>query len=490
MALLPPLRFGTDGWRGVIARDFTFDRVRLAARAVARALGTTRAGRERLLVAVGYDTRFLSARFAQAVADALSTEHVDVRLTTSFLPTPALAWAVTLLGAQGGIIITASHNPPSYNGLKVRAADGGPASPALTAQIEAEVERLADRRNVRHDPIPPAPVEHAAAGRIELFDPLPRYRQRLGSLVDLDRIGRSRIHVVVDPMYGASRGLLAGLLQERGVETHEIRGEANPWFGGLPPEPLPDHLGELAERVRGLSARWRIGLALDGDGDRLAAIDEGGSYVSPHQIFALLLQHLVTRRGFSGTVVKTVSTTMMIDRLATSYGLRLAVTPIGFKHVAEVIRREPVLMGGEESGGIGVAGHIPERDGILSALLLLECLAVEGKPLGALIDRLEAEVGRHRYRRLDLPAPGWGDRRELERRILGNVPASIDRWRIAEVQSLDGVKMIGEDGSWLLIRPSGTEPVLRLYAEAPTDDQVSRLLDWAKAYVRGLREDV
>ncbi len=475
-----PLRFGTDGWRGVIARDFTFDRVRRAAQAVATALRAMCADRERLLLAVGYDTRFLSDRFAHAAAEALSAEGVDVRLTTSFLPTPVLAWSVPLLGAQGGLIITASHNPPSYNGLKVRAADGGPASSALTATIEAEVERLPDQRHARRDPVRP----------IESFDPLSRYRQRLGSLVDLDRIGRSGVRVVVDPMYGATRGLFAGLLRERGVEAHEIHAEADPWFGGVPPEPMPDHLGELAERVKGLHHGWKIGLAFDGDGDRLAAIDEGGSYVSPHQLFALLLRHLVTRRGFSGTVVKTFSTTTMIDRLGASYGLRLTVTPIGFKHVAEVIRREPVLMGGEESGGIGVAGHIPERDGMLSALLLLECLAVEGEPLGALIDRLEAEVGPHRYRRVDLAMSGAGNRREFERRLLDRAPARIDRWRVKEVQSLDGVKMIGEDGSWLLIRPSGTEPVLRLYAEAPTDDQVSRLLDWATAYVRGLREEV
>ncbi|MGH2668962.1 MAG: phosphoglucomutase/phosphomannomutase family protein, partial [bacterium] len=388
-----PLRFGTDGWRGVIARDFTFDRVRLAARAIAAALRAVGGGQERLLLAVGYDTRFLSDRFAHTVAEALSVEDVDVRLTTSFLPTPVLAWSVTLLGAQGGLIITASHNPPSYSGLKVRTADGGPASTALTAEIEAEAERLTDQRPARRDANTLSSAEHKTGRKIESFNPVPRYVQRLGSLVDFDRIARSGFRVVVDPMYGASRGLLATLLRERGAEAHEIHGGADPWFGGVPPEPTPDHLGELAKRIKGLGHGRKIGLAFDGDGDRLAAIDEGGSYVSPHQIFALLLQHLVTRRGLSGTVVKTFSTSMMIDRLAATYGLRLAVTPIGFKHVAEVIRREPVLMGGEESGGIGIVGHIPERDGILSALLLLECLATEGEPLGTLLARLEATVG-------------------------------------------------------------------------------------------------
>jgi phosphomannomutase len=254
----------------------------------------------------------------------------------------------------------------------------------------------------------------------------------------------------------------------------------NPWFGGLPPEPLPEHLGELAERVKGVVDSRRIGLAFDGDGDRLAAIAEDGSYVTPHQIFALLLRHLVTKRGLSGTVVKTFSTTTMIDRLAAAYGLQLVVTPIGFKHIAEVMRREEVLIGGEESGGIGTAGHIPERDGIVSALLLLEALATEEKPLGALLGELQAEVGPHCYRRSDRGLDRVVDRSELERRILEEPPTVMEGWHLKEVQDLDGVKLVGDDGSWLLIRPSGTEPVLRLYAEAPTDGQVSRLLAWGK----------
>lgn len=470
----PRIRFGTDGWRGVIAGDFTFEGVQLAARAVAATLRASRAEGDRCLVAIGHDTRFLSRRFAQAAADVMGALDVDTCLTTSHVPTPILACAIPVLKAQGGLMVTASHNPPSYNGLKVRTADGGAAPVSLTDQIEAEVRRLLDS--------PGGWAGRAMAPADATFDPLPPYQARLRDLVDMERIGRSRLHVVIDPMYGAAQGIAAGLLRGIGLQVEEIHAELNPWFGGVSPEPLGGSLGALAERVRGLKESRKIGLAFDGDGDRLGAIDETGTFVTPHQIFALLLQHLVIRRGLTGTAIKTFSTTMMIDRLAANHGLPLTVTQIGFKYIAEVMRRVPFLIGGEESGGIGVAGHIPERDGIASALLLLECLATEKKPLGVLVRELEAKVGPHCYRRLDLRLASWKDGWELGRRVGSDPPASIDGWRVKEVQTLDGVKLVGTDGGWLLIRPSGTEPVLRLYAEAPTQDQVSRLLDWAKRY--------
>ncbi len=475
------IRFGTDGWRGVIARDFTFDGVRLAARAIAAAFQAIHPDRHRPLFAVGHDTRFLSPLFALEAAEVLAAEGLDVCVTASHVPTPVLAWSVPLLAAQGGLMITASHNPPSYNGLKVRMADGGPATARLTDQIEAEVRRNAGDPDVRHEAVP-SRVPPTAGGAIGPFDPLPQYCERLRALVNVERITRSRIHVIIDPMYGATQGFVATLLRDFGLDVEEIHAEVNPWFGGVPPEPLPGHLGELVAGMKALGDSRTIGLAFDGDGDRLAAIDENGSYVTPHQIFALLLRHLVTRRGLAGMVVKTFSTTMMIDRLAATYGLPLTVTPIGFKHIAEVIREEPFLIGGEESGGIGVAGHIPERDGILSALLLLEALATEEKTLAALLKGLEAEVGPHFYRRLDLKLAGVEEALEVGRRIGAEPPAGFEGLHVKEVQTLDGVKLVAEDGSWLLMRPSGTEPVLRLYAEAQTVDQVSRLLDWGKAY--------
>lgn len=480
--LTPPrIRFGTDGWRGVIARDFTFEGVRLVASAVAATLRMGHPEGHRFVVVVGHDTRFLSRRFAQTAADALAALGVEVHLTISHVTTPMLACAIPFRNARGGLMVTASHNPPSYNGLKVRIADGGCATTTLTDQVEVEVRRLSGDPGVRPEGTSPS-TDQATVGAIDLFDPLPQYQERLRTLVDMERLARSGIHVVIDPMYGATQGMVAGLLREIGLKVEEIHAEINPGFGGVSPEPLGASLGELSERVRDLNESRKIGLAFDGDGDRLGVIDETGSYVTPHQVFALLLQHLVTRRGLSGTVIKSFSTTTMIDRLTASHGLRLAVTPIGFKHIAEVMRGEPFLIGGEESGGIGFAGHIPERDGIVSALLLLECLATEKKPLGVLLGEMEAKVGPHHYRRIDLQMGRPEDGAELGRRVASDPPAHIDGWRVKEVQTLDGVKLIGTDGGWLLIRPSGTEPVLRLYAEAQTQGQVSRLLDWAKAY--------
>jgi phosphomannomutase len=475
----PQIRFGTDGWRGVIARDFTFDGVRLVARAIAATWRAAEPDRRCPLFAVGHDTRFLSRRFALEAANVLAAEGAKVCVTASHVPSPVLAWSIPYLAARGGLTITASHNPPSYNGLKVRTADGGPAAANVTSRIEEEVRRIAAIPDSSRKGVAPA-VGLAAGSSIEPFDPLPQYCHRLRGLVDMDRIAASRLHVIADPMYGATQGLVAVLLREVGLEVEEIHGEVNPWFGGMPPEPLPGHLRELAERVTKVSGSKRIGLAFDGDGDRVAAIDESGAFITPHQIFALLLRHLVTRRGLSGLVVKTFSTTTMIDRLAAAYGLRLTVTPIGFKHIAEVIRGEPFLIGGEESGGIGIAGHIPERDGIVSALLLLECLAVEDKSLGVLVRELEAEAGPHRYRRLDLKLTDARYGMEVGRRILAEPPTMLEGRHVKEVQTLDGVKLIAEDGSWLLVRPSGTEPVLRLYAEAPTMEQASRFLAWGK----------
>lgn len=489
MPASPQIRFGTDGWRGVIARDFTFAGVQLVAGAVASLLRASQPDGHRCRIAVGYDTRFLSRRFAQTAADVLGALGVETCLTTSHVPTPVLACALPVLQAQGGLMVTASHNPPAYNGLKVRVADGGAATTTVTDRIEEEVRRLSGALDGGAEGSAHAPGR-TDAGAIDLIDPLPRYQERLHTLIDMERIARSGFHVVIDPMYGATQSLVAGLFRQLGLQVEEIHAEINPWFGGVPPEPLRASLGELAERVRSVHGPRRIGLAFDGDGDRLGVIDETGSYVTPHQVFALLLQHLATGRGLSGAVIKTFSTTTMIDRLAASHGLRLVITPIGFKYIAEVMRGEQFLIGGEESGGIGVAGHIPERDGIVSALLLLECLATAGKPIGVLLRELEAMVGPHYYRRLDLQLARPEDGAELWRRIAGEPPSDIAGWRVGEVQTLDGVKLVGSDGGWLLIRPSGTEPVLRLYAEASSQDQVVQLLTWGKAYADRIQETV
>jgi phosphomannomutase len=477
------VRFGTDGWRGVIARDVTVSTVRAVARAIIAALKADRADSRRLWLVVGHDTRFLSRRFAEVAAETLRDGAAKVLMTASHVPTPTLAWSVPYLGADAGLMVTASHNPPSYSGLKVRVGDGGPPDGSLVGLVEARVGQLATDDTGRRDGTCSG---SEGTGSIDRFDPLPAYRRRLRSLIDTECIARSGLRVVVDPMYGAAQGLVADLLREIGLQVEETRGEVNPWFGGVAPEPLAESLSDLIERVVRRPDRRTVGLAFDGDGDRLAAVDERGSFVNPHQIFALLLRHLVIRRGLSGRVVKTFSTSRMIDRLAETYGVPLSVTPIGFKHIAPIMRQGSCLLGGEESGGIGWTAHIPERDGVLSALLLLECIGMERKPLETLVRDLEAEVGPHCYRRLDVGLRRIGDREAVEKRLLQEALVGFDGWRVADVQTLDGVKLIGGDGSWLLIRSSGTEPVLRLYAEASSEMLADRLIDWGRARANAL----
>ncbi len=465
------IHFGTDGWRGVIAEDFTFANVRRVARAIGRLLRDAPATSP---VLVGYDTRFLSREFAATAAREIAAEGLPVELASTFSPTPALGYAVASRSARGGLMITASHNPASYSGIKLKTAQGGPASPAETAKVE---ELLPDL-------LPPPPPTLP----LSPFDPKPRYLTRLTEFVDIDRIRAAGLHVIIDPMYGAGQGYLATLLKQHGIAVQEIHGEVNPTFGGYHPEPMAAHLAELRESVRSLAAGGglRIGIAFDGDADRVGALEETGTFVTSHQIFALLLIHLVTHRSLTGEVVKTFSTTRMIDRLAERYRLPLTETPIGFKYIAERIAQVPVLLGGEESGGIGFPPHLPERDGSLTALFLLECMAWEGKSLGELLRDLDRLVGPHRYGRVDLPLSDPARGEQVVDELRRSPPRTVGAGRrVQEVATLDGVKLLFTDGSWLLFRPSGTEPVLRLYSEAATEDQVAELLRFAQERASG-----
>ncbi|HEY6007740.1 MAG TPA: phosphoglucomutase/phosphomannomutase family protein, partial [Geobacteraceae bacterium] len=345
------IKFGTDGWRGVIARDFTFENLGRVAQATMdyfRDQGVSDKG-----LVIGYDRRFLSREFAERVAEIAAGNGIKVWLSDGYAPTPAISWAVQERGAAGGVMITASHNPPAYNGFKVKEGFGGSARPATTKVLEARVaENLATGRPVVETPLATA----LASGAVERFDARAGYFAQLARYVDLDVIRRADIPVVVDPMYGAGSGFIPQLL----AGTDEIHTAENPNFGGQPPEPTEEHLTELAGLVK--SGRYRIGLALDGDADRIGAVDETGEFFSSHRIYTVLLRHLVERKGLTGGVVKTVSTTRMIDLLAAKFGLRLFETPIGFKHICELMLEHDILMGGEESGGLGVKGHIPERD--------------------------------------------------------------------------------------------------------------------------------
>jgi phosphomannomutase len=372
-------------------------------------------------------------------------------------------------------MITASHNAPRYNGVKLKAAYGGSASPEQSKLIENRLEqnlRAARGPNLMD-------LDRAlGVGLIEKFDPAWAYFEHLSTLVDLDVISRGELRVVADGMYGSGRGVIGETLTRGRTHLHNIRAEMNPGFGGIHPEPIEKHLGLLMSTIQ--AGHWDIGLATDGDADRLGAVDRHGNFVDPHRIFALVLRYLVEERGLRGRVVRTVSTTRMIDRIAAKHGLEVIETPVGFNHIADLMLEGGVLMGGEESGGMSIQGHIPEGDGILMGLLLLEVLASSGKPLHQLIEELLAEYGPAAYRRADLKLKRPVEKRVMVQQLCDRAPGAIAEVQLEDIQTTDGVKYYLSDGSWLLIRPSGTEPVLRVYAEAPSDARVEALLQFGE----------
>lgn len=468
------IQFGTDGWRAVISDDFTFAHVRLVAQAISeQLLADTPSGAVPTAV-VGFDTRFLSDRYAITVSNVLAANGIATYLSKADCPTPALSFAVRQLGAHGGVMITASHNPPRYNGIKVKAAFGGSALPATMQSIEA---RIAQIEQAGRAPRYAEPVwqdgGRPSAGEVVRFDPLPAYLQHLRTLIDFAVIARSGLRVAVDPMYGAGRGYIARWLRELGLMVAEIHGEMNPGFGGLHPEPIARNLLPLAELIS--SGGYDVGLATDGDADRIGAMDANGVFVSPHLIIALALQHLVQHRQQRGLVVKTISTTQLVNALAARYGLRVEETAVGFNHICDLMLAEPVLIGGEESGGISILGHIPEGDGILMGLLLLEIVARAEKPLHVLIEELQAAYGPFAYDRIDREVRPFR-KADLVAFLREQAPPAIAGVALDHVNDRDGVKYVLKDSSWLLIRPSGTEPVLRIYAEAATPALVQTLL--------------
>lgn len=456
------IRFGTDGWRDRIGEGFTLDNVRRVATGIARHLAHA-LGRTDGTVVVGYDGRFLSAEAAEEASRTLASCGLRVYLVQAMLPTPLVSFAVRHLGADLGVMVTASHNPPVWNGIKIKSARGSSLDPATAAAIEAIANNL-DAGDVPH-------AAQRAAARVQTFDPFDAYRAHVAARLDLEAIARWGGTVVADAMYGSAQGLLPRLLAPAGVAVREIRNRYNPGFDRVPPEPIERHLGLLREAV--LRDKANVGLAFDGDGDRLGVVDERGRCLTAHEVFAALLAYLVEHKGQRGTVVKTVSVTAMVDRICAAHGLPLVVTPVGFKHIAAHMERGDVLMGGEESGGYGFRGHVPDRDGLFAALLVLEMLARTGMPLAEMVERLHRTYGPHRFRREDIP---------LARPVAIGAAEASEALRLARArygaqrgETLDGIKLwYGEE--WLLIRPSGTESLVRLYAEAATDDGVARYL--------------
>ena len=461
-------RFGTDGWRGRIGIDFTFERLRLVAAATAAhflARGLRHA-------VVGYDRRFLSDSFARHTAGILSAAGLATRLSGSDLPTPALSWAAAARGAFG-VMITASHNPPAFNGFKIKGPDGASLADSAVRDIEARMGRLAAEG---FGAATPGRAEEPGkpAGGPEPADFVEPYLQAVAERVDLQRLRARDWTVLVDSMHGTGGRLLEGLLAGGRTRVLTLRGQPDVLFGGHPPEPVEEHLREAAGRLREGAAQ--VGFATDGDADRLAALDEHGAYIGSQILTPLLALHLAEHRGRRGAIAKTFAHTILLDRLAAELGLPLRVRPIGFKHLAAILLEEPVLVAGEESGGIGVGGYIPERDGLLCALLALEALCVRGTTLGEAAAEIRRRFGDFHYRRIDLrsePEPGLA----AVEALAAAMPARLGCLEVSGVDRLDGLKcLLGEDG-WILFRQSGTEPVLRIYAEARGRERLAPLLE-------------
>jgi len=476
-----PIHFGTDGWRAVISDSFTFGNLRMVAQAIADAALSTQwdfAGlpeADRRKFVVGFDTRFLSDRYAAEVARVLAANGFTVLLAQADAPTPTISYAVKHYKAAGGVMITASHNAPRYNGVKLKAAYGGSALPEDCRRVEVYIN---DNEERARGPNLMDFDQARRVGLIQKFNPLPAYFEHLSQLIRTDLIADNPQRFVVDSMYGSGRGVIRSFLHGSGCEIAEIRGEMNPGFGGTHPEPIAKNLGALAGAIG--AGMGSFGLATDGDADRIGAMDERGNFVDPHKIMALALRYLVEKRGLSGAAVRTVSTTRMIDRLAARYGLQVYETPVGFNHIADHMMNEDVLIGGEESGGISFKGHIPEGDGPIMGLLLVEMIAEARKPLYEMVNDLLEEVGPAFYERADLRLARPVAKQEMTNLLLKNAPAEIGSQPVKEIGTLDGVKYLMSDDSWLLIRPSGTEPVLRVYAEGRSSAMVKALLAYGQ----------
>jgi phosphomannomutase len=466
------IKFGTDGWRGLIADDFTFENVRRVAGAIASYV--LKYEQPRNGVVVGYDTRFASPAAARIVAEVMAAAGIPVFLADDYTPTPAVSFTVKQRGAAGGVMVTSSHNPWNWNGVKFKGNFGGSATPAIMKKIEEELAADA------------APKGDKAV--IEEVDLKKDYVGAVCRFVDMDLISKTKFKFAVDAMYGSGRGVLSGIFAERSIPCVAIREELNPLFPGINPEPIQPHTRMLRETV--VREQCDAGLATDGDADRVGAVAEDGSFVDSHKIFSVILRWLLERKKWPGDVVRAFNTTRMLDRIAARYGRKLHETSIGFKYVADLMMDHDILIGGEESGGIGYSRFLPERDGVLNCLMLANVMAEEGKPLGQLVADLQREYGPHYYGRSDLHIPEDMKQSAIER-ARSDSTRTIGRYHVLKKEHLDGVKFFlnaPTNGSgaeaWVLFRASGTEPLLRLYTEASSPELVSELLRVGEAFVR------
>jgi phosphomannomutase len=465
------IKFGTDGWRGVIADDYTFDNVRRVAGAIASYVLKYEDSRRGLMI--GYDTRFGSPRFARLVAEVVANAGIPVKLANDFTPTPAVSLAVKQQGAAGGVMITSSHNPWNWNGVKFKGKFGGSATPAIMNKVEDELRLGA------------VPTRKAAT--IDEVDFKQAHIDAMCKFADLDLIAKANFKFAIDSMYGSGRGVMTRIFAEHGIDHVAIRQEVDPLFPGINPEPIEPHIELLRTTVA--NEKCHAGLATDGDADRIGAVAEDGSFVDSHKCFVVLLRWLLERKKWSGDVVRAFNTTGMVDRIAAKYGRKVHECPIGFKYIADLMMDYEIVIGGEESGGIGYSRYLPERDGILNSLLLANVMAEERKPLGELVADLQREFGPHYYGRRDLHIPE-NVKQAAIRRARADTTKTLGSYKVVKKEDMDGVKFFldapapGNGAApWILFRASGTEPLLRLYSEAASPELVSEILDQAKSFV-------
>ena len=458
------IKFGTDGWRGVIADDFTFANVEVAAQAVADYIRNQ--GREEEGLAIGYDRRFLSREFAETIAGVSAGNEIKVILSDNPLSTPALSYAVISNKTSAGIIVTASHNPPKFNGIKFKCDFGGSAPSEVTSQIESYL----GKSKIRKVPL----EEGKKKGLIKGKDMTAPYLKNLESYLDLEVIKKGNLRVVYDTMFGVGEDYLQRVLAGSEIEIMPLHAEFNPSFGGINPEPIEKNLAPLVKKVK--ESKADLGLAVDGDADRVGIIDDQGKYLSPHEIFPLLLLYLIEERKWRGGVAQTVSLGYLSERIAREYNLPLYETAVGFKYINKLMREKNIILGGEESGGYGYHKYIPERDGLLSGLLFVEMVLKKKEKLSEILSRLKERFGQSFFKRVDLKLKEPLDKEKFVRELKAKAPQELLGTPVKEIKTLDGIEFVLEDDSWLLLRPSGTEPKLRIYAETPQENKTEALV--------------
>lgn len=469
------IKFGTSGWRAIIADDFTFKNVKIATQAIANYLKEK--GEDSKGIIIGYDTRFMSEVFAEVAALTLAGNNIPVFLSERNIPTPVISFRIIEKSLAGGINFTASHNPPQYNGLKFSPSSGGPALPSTTDWIteNAKTLTLSEIREIS------SLQEGLEKNIIQIIDPRSSYIDKIKKTVNIEAISRAGLKLIIDTMWGTSQGYLDCILKEAGCEVEVLHNYRDPYFGGLSPEPAEENITTLIQKVK--SSNAHLGLATDGDADRFGIVDQNGKYIGPNYIISLLYHHLIKTRGWQGVAVRSVATTHMVDAIAHKYERVAKETPVGFKYVAEVMNNQEIIIGAEESGGLTINNHIPEKDGILACLLVAEIVAINKKSLTVILNELYQEVGTFINKRVNYHLREE-EKEELLKNLKYNPPLDFAGFKVKDILS-DGFKFILEEGSWVMIRPSGTEPVVRCYVETDSQEKLEELVKAGARFIKG-----